>query len=55
MLYKNFLKVHKSSGKNMFAKYLSADDCFVKTITLLTVIITACYLFLDTRAFAFTR
>ena len=36
---KNFLKVHKNTGEKMFAKYLSADGCFVKTI-LLTVIIT---------------
>ena len=36
---KNFLKVHKNTGEEMFAKHLSADDCFVKTI-LLTVMIT---------------
>ena len=33
----------------MFAKYLSADACFVKTT------IKNDYLFPDTRAFAFTR
>ena len=27
MRCKNFLKVHKNTGKNMFAKYLSVDDC----------------------------
>ena len=41
MQCKNFLKVHKNTGEKMFAKYLSADDCFVKTIILLTVMITA--------------
>ena len=40
MRYKNFLKVHKNIGKNIFAKYLSADDCFTKIIILLTVMIT---------------
>ena len=30
MRCKNFLKVHKNTGKKMFAKYLSADGCFVK-------------------------
>ena len=39
MRYKNVLKVYKNAGKKMFAKYLSAGDCFVKTI-LLTVRIT---------------
>ena len=28
----DFLKVHKNTGENMFAKYLSADDCFITTI-----------------------
>ena len=37
---KNFLKVHTNTGKNMFPKYLSEDDCFIKTIMLLTVMIT---------------
>ena len=32
---KNFPKVHKSTGEKMFAKYLYADSCFVKTIILL--------------------
>ena len=40
MCCKNFLKIHKNSGEKMFAKYLSADGCFVKTIILLTVMIT---------------
>ena len=35
----DFLKVHKNTGENMFAKYLSSDGCFIKTI-LLTMIIT---------------
>ena len=43
---KNFLKVHKNTGEKMFAKYLSADGCFVKTI-LLNVMITM-MLFPDT-------
>ena len=34
MRCKNFLKVHKNTGEKMFAKYLSADGCFVKTILL---------------------
>ena len=41
MRSKNFLKVHKNTGKNMFAKYLSADDFFVKTMILLTAMIRA--------------
>ena len=36
----NFLKVHKNTGENFFAKYLSAYCCFVKTTILLTVLIT---------------
>ena len=40
MLCKDFLKVYKSTGENMFAKYLSGDGCFAKTIILLTVMIT---------------
>ena len=39
MRCKNFLKIHKHTGKKMWVKYLSADGCFVKTI-LLTMIIT---------------
>ena len=39
MRCKNFLKVHKNTSKNMFAKYLSADDCFVKTMILITAMI----------------
>ena len=37
MLCKDFLKADKNTGEKMFAKYLSADGCFVK---LLTVMIT---------------
>ena len=40
MRCKNLLKVHKNTAKNMFAKYLSADDCFMKTMILLTAMIT---------------
>ena len=36
-----FTKVHKNTGEKIFAKYLSADGCFVKTIIVLTVMITA--------------
>ena len=49
-----FIKVHKNSGENFFAKYLSADGCFVKTNTI------NCddndnAMFPVTRAFGFTR
>ena len=54
MRCKNFLKVHKNTCKKMFAEYLSTDGCFVKTIILLTVVITT-MLFPGTREFAFTR
>ena len=38
MCHKNFLKLHKGTGEKMFAKYLSADDYFLKTaLILLTV------------------
>ena len=50
MSCKNFLKVHKSTGEKMFAKYLSVDSCFLKSI-LLTVMM----LFPDARTLAFTR
>ena len=40
MRCKNFLKVHKNTGEKMFAKYVSADGCFVKTLIVLTVILT---------------
>ena len=52
MRHKNFLKIHKIIGKKRFAKYLSADACFVKTIILLTVMKQPCSLFPDTRVFA---
>ena len=50
----NFLKVHQNTGEKIFAKYLSTDDCFVKTNTI------SCddndnAMFPNTRAFAFTR
>ena len=50
----NFLKVHKNTGEKIFAKYLSADGCFVKTNTI------NCddndnAMFPNTREFAFTR
>ena len=34
-----FAKVHKNTGKKMFANYLPADGSFIKTIILLTVMI----------------
>ena len=54
MRCKNFLKGYKSTGEKMFAKYLSADGCFVKTNTI------NCddndnAMFPNTRVFAFTR
>ena len=49
MCCKHFLKAHKNNSEKMFAKYLSADACFVKTT------IKNDYLLPDTRAFAFTR
>ena len=67
--FKNFLKVSKkrffdalqefskssqNTGEKIFAKYLSADGCFAKTI-LLTVMITTLYLLPDTMALTFTR
>ena len=36
----NFLKVHKNTGEKIFAKYFSADGCFVKTNTINIVMIT---------------
>ena len=51
---KNFLKVRKNTGE-MFAKYLYADGCFVKTMVLLTVMITTMIYVPDTKAFDFTR
>ena len=55
MRRKNFVEVDKNTGEKMFAKYLSADGCFVKAIILLTVMIKTCYMVPDTMAFAFTR
>ena len=52
---KNFHKVHKNTGEKIFSKDLSVDDCFVKTIILLTLTMATCYLFPDARALALTR
>ena len=30
----NYLEVHKNTGNKIFAKYVSADGCFVKTNTI---------------------
>ena len=54
MRCQNFIKVHKNTGGKIFAKYLSADGCFVKTNTI------NCddydnAMFPNTRAFAFGR
>ena len=40
MRCKNLLKVHKNTGEKVVAKYLPADDCLIKTIILLTMMIT---------------
>ena len=50
----NYLEVHKNTGKKIFAKYHSADGCFVKTNTI------NCddndnAMFPNTREFASTR
>ena len=54
MCCQNFLKVHKNTGEQIFAKNLSPDGCFVKTNT-----INCDYndnpMFPNTMAFAFTR
>ena len=34
MRCQNLSKVHKNTGEKIFAKYLSADSCFVKTNTI---------------------
>ena len=54
MRCQNFVKVHKNTSEKIFAKYLSPDDCFVKTNTI------NCddndkAMFPNTKAFAFTR
>ena len=46
MYCKNFLKVHKNTGKKCLVKYFSADGFFIKTIILLTVMITTILQFL---------
>ena len=50
----NFLKVHKNTGKKIFAKYHPTDGCFVKTNT-----INCCdydnAMFSNTGGFPFTR
>ena len=49
-----FLKVHKNTGEKIFAEYLSADGCFVKTNTI-NCDDNDSAMFRNTRAFAFTR
>ena len=55
MSCESFLKVHKNTGKKIFAKYLSADGCFIKTNTINCDDNNNTYLFPSTGAFAFTR
>ena len=52
---RNFHKVHKNTGEKIFSNDLSVDDCFVKTIILLTLTMTTCHLFPDARALALNR
>ena len=54
MRCQNFLKVHKNTGEKIFAKYLSADGCFVKTNTI-NCDDNENAMFPNTRAFTFTR
>ena len=54
MRCQNFLKVHKNAGEKIFAKYLSADGCFVKT-NAINCDDNGNAMFPNTRAFAFTR
>ena len=49
MRCQSFRKVHKNTGKKIFAKYLSADGCIVKTND-----DNDNAMFPNTRAFAFT-
>ena len=44
-----FSKSSQNTGKKIFAKYLSANGCFVKTNTILTLMLTA------TLSFAFSK
>ena len=55
MRSQNFLKVHKNIGEKIFAKYLSADGCFVKTNAINCDVNNDNAMFPNTRAFAFTR
>ena len=48
----NFLKVHKSTGEKIFANYLSADGCFVKT-NIINYDDNDNAMFPNTRTFAF--
>ena len=50
----NFLKVYKNTGEKIFAKYLSADGCFLKTNTINRDYNDSA-MFPNTRVFAFTR
>ena len=47
-----FQRVHKNTGEKIFAKYLSADGCFLKTNT---INCDDSVMFANTRAFVFTR
>ena len=53
MRCQDFLKVHKNNGEKIFAKYLSADGCFIKTNTI-NCNDSDNAMFPNTRAFAFT-
>ena len=54
MRCQNFLKVYENTGEKIFAKYLSADGCFVKT-NAINCDDNDNAMFPNTRAFAFTR
>ena len=54
MRCQNILKIHKNTGEKIFAKYLSADGCFVKT-NIINCDDNDNAMFPNTRAFAFTR
>ena len=49
-----FQRVHKNTGEKIFAKYLSADGCFLKTNTI-NCDDSGNVMFPNTRAFVFTR
>ena len=50
----DFLKIHKNTGEKIFAKYLPANGCFVKTNTI-NCDDNGNTMFPNTRAFACTR